>query len=152
MAPRIRYTMFQVTINTNRAGKTARETAFLIEMVREFIQVQLKKSSVWRNLINIEPDYSAVKKIKVDAVGIEVGTKRRFVHTHFIVLVEHTGKIQYKFTQKKWQTEVNNFMPLIKGSYVKVQLMSARAMNYTAKHSGKRTQIVNIGMQPTLTF
>lgn len=144
--------MFQVTINTNKAGKTARETNYIIELLREFIQVQLKKKEVWKSLINISPDYSAVRKILVDAIGIEVGKKRRFVHTHFIVTIEHTGKVQYKYTQKKWQSEVNNFIPLLKGSYVMVQLLNSRALNYTAKYSGTRTEIRTLGVQKPIVF
>lgn len=144
--------MFQVTINTNKAGNTEGETDYVIRLLKDFIAVQLKSSEIWKNLINIAPDYSAVRKINVDAVGIEVGPKRHFIHAHFIVTVEHTGKVQYKYTQKKWQTEVNNYIPIIKGSYVNVQLLNSRALNYAAKHSGTRTEILTLGVQKTLKF
>lgn len=152
MAPRLRYTMFQVTINTNKAGNTASETDYIIRLLKDFINVRMKQQSLWKNVINIAPDYKAVRKINVDAVGIEVGPKRHFIHTHFIVTVEHTGKVQYKFTQKKWQEEVNAYIPQIKGAYCNVQLLNSRSLNYAAKHSGKRTEILTLGVQKTLKF
>lgn len=144
--------MFQVTINTNKAGNTASETDYLIKLLKDFIARGLKNGEIWKKLINITPDYSAVRKINVDAVGIEVGPKRHFIHAHFIVTVEHVGKVQYKYTQKKWQEAVNKHIPIIKGSYVNVQLLNSRALNYTAKHSGQRTEILTLGVQKTLKF
>lgn len=107
-----------------------------------FVRETLSVFENWRGLIEIEPSFDRVDKISVDAIGLERGPRRHFIHAHMTVTVQHRGKINHKFGQRQWQELVNRKMPFLRGSYVAMSLMSARALNYAVKgDTGRRSAL-----------
>lgn len=148
----MRFTVLHVTLNTNHAASSEAEVTYIISRLRRFIRRDLAVQENWRDLISITPSFEAIDKILVDAIGIEVGAQRHFIHAHFVVTIEHNGKIltNKKGTQLAWQSLMLRKMGL--RGYVSVSLMSARHLNYTAKTSNQDTQLRIYGIQDAVTF
>lgn len=148
---RIRYTMLAITINTNKAATTAAQERVLKDDLRQFITTRLALPEVWQKLINITPGFDAVDHIDVSAIGIERGSRKHRIHAHFVVTIQHRGRINWRGTQRKWQAEVNANLHFVTASNVSVDLLNARSLNYTAKgHGGKALAV--LGVQEAVVF
>lgn len=143
-----------VTLNTNHAGNTEAEVNDVINALRRFIQHDLAKIENWRELLIIEPDFDAVENVLVDAIGIEVGGKRHFIHVHFLVTVEHHGRmvVRGRGSQRPWQNLLRARIPYLRGAYASVTLHDSRALNYAAKTGEGDEQIVVHGIQEPVVF
>ena len=160
--PRVRFTMLAITINTNRAATTEEQEQWYTSQLAAFFQNVLSHREAWRSLIFIEPGFSAVDHIDVSAIGIERGPKRHRIHAHFVVTIQHHGKIIWKGdwrkdgtgagTEKAWQNLVNKYVKYTRGSKVNIQLINARQLNYTSKYSGSFREIASIGPQQSVKF
>lgn len=150
---RIRYTMLAITINTNKAATTAAEELYLTNGLRRFISEVLGNPLNWRRLIPISPDFSAIDHIDVNAIGIERGPKRHRIHAHFVVTIQHHGKVLLNRNMKyKWQDLVNSKIEYTRGSNVQIDLLNSRHLNYVSKNSGGIKQIHTIGVQEPVIF
>ena len=122
----------------------------MVDILERFFRDTLGNIDNWRTLIRIAPSFDYVDNVLVDAIGIEIGPKRHFVHAHAAVTIEHHGSIKWRGTQRKWQEMFNAHARLLRGSYVNITLMDADALNYASKYP--RDNIVQFGMQPAVTF
>lgn len=147
MPRRIRYTMLAVTINSNRAAATEETERLYKEELKRFIQQDLAQADNWRTLIRIEPGFDAIDHIDLSAIGIERGAKRHRIHAHFVVTIQHHGKVLWKYTQPAWQRLLNEKLQYTRGSNVSVDLMDSRALNYTNKNAGTVKQLASLGIQ-----
>ena len=156
MGPRIRYTMLAITINTNKAATSAAQEQVLKEDLRRFVTERLTLPEVWAKLINITPSFDAVDHIDVSAIGIERGARRHRIHVHFVVTIQHHGKVNWRGTQRLWQTEVNSFLTYASSSNVSVDLLNARSLNYVTKGSGSGAStgkaLAVLGVQEAVVF
>lgn len=143
--------MLAITINTNKAATTAAQERVLKDDLRQFITTRLALPEVWQKLINITPGFDAVDHIDVSAIGIERGSRKHRIHAHFVVTIQHRGRINWRGTQRKWQAEVNSSLHFVTASNVSVDLLNARSLNYTAKgHGGKALAV--LGVQEAVVF
>lgn len=153
---RLRYTMLAVTINTNKAATTAAQEQALKDDVARFISVQLALPQVWRKLINITPSFDAVDHIDVSAIGIERGGRKKRIHAHFVVTIQHRGRINWRGTQKQWQEAMNTTMQYVHASNVSIDLLNARHLNYAVKGVGgagsKPKVLAALGIQDAIVF
>jgi len=145
---RLRYTMLAVTINTNKAATTAAQEQALKDDLSRFISVQLALPEVWRKLINITPSFDVVDHIDVSAIGIERGGRKRRIHAHFVVTIQHRGKINWRGTQKAWQDAVNSTLQYTQASNVSIDLLNARHLNYAVKGVGAGAGTAGAGAKP----
>ena len=148
----MRYTMLAITINTNKA---AAQEQVLKEDLRRFVTERLTLPEVWAKLINITPSFDAVDHIDVSAIGIERGARRHRIHVHFVVTIQHHGKVNWRGTQRLWQTEVNSFLTYASSSNVSVDLLNARSLNYVTKGSGSggvSKALAVLGVQEAVVF
>lgn len=150
--PRTRYTMLAVTINTNKAATTAAQEQALKDDIADFIRVQLSLPSVWRQLISVSPDFDAVDHIDVSAIGIERGGRKRRIHAHFVVTIQHHGKVNWRGSQKRWQELMNSTMRYSQASNVSIDLLNARHLNYAVKHAGTTKTLAVLGIQDAIVF
>lgn len=132
---RIRYTMLLVTINTNKAPNTAMQEQFYIDGLREFIERTLNTVASWRTVLTVQPSFDAIDHIDVDAIGIERGEERHRMHAHFVVTIQHHGKVMLtKNTNWLWKK------------------LADENLNYVTKTSGGIKQIATLGVQPIESF
>jgi hypothetical protein len=151
---RIRYTMLSVTINTNKAPSTAfEERAYTGELAR-FIRQVLGRTENWHTLLTVTPApfEQTVDHIDVAAIGIERGPKNRRIHVHFVVTIQHHGSIDFKYHQRDWQSLVDRNVRYTRGSYVHVDLLNARHLNYSTKNAGTTKEILAEGAQLPLVW
>lgn len=152
MSRRIRYTMLAVTINSNKAATTEEAERLYKDELKRFIQTDLAQGDNWRRLIRIEPGFDAIDHIDLSAIGIERGPKRHRIHAHFVVTIQHHGKILWRYTQRAWQQLINEKLRYTRGSNVSIDLMDSRSMNYTNKNAGTTRQLRSIGIQDEVTL
>lgn len=150
---RLRYSMLQVTINTNRAAVSAyQETQFMNEL-EVFFRTVLSMTSTWRdhNLIDITPSFDAVSTITLDAIGFERQPKYHKIHAHFTVTIAHRGKVSWRSpnAQRNWQDLVNRNLSFTNGSYVHVRGANSRSLNYISKEA---TRVYSDGVQDAIVF
>lgn len=139
--------MLLVTLNTNKAASTAAQERFYKDRLARFIRVELGSVESWRTLIRIEPSFDAIDHIDVSAIGVERGPKYHRIHAHFVVTIQHHGKVNFRYTQKRWQTLVNERLGFGTGTYAEVELLDARRLNYAVKTSGGKLRPVGGGIQ-----
>ena len=128
--------MLLVTINTNKAPNTAMQEQFYIDGLREFIERTLNTIDSWRRVLTVQPSFNdAIDHIDVDAIGIERGEERHRMHAHFVVTIQHHGKVMLtKNTNWLWKK------------------LADENLNYVTKNSGGIKQIATLGVQPIESF
>ena len=144
--------MLAVTINSNKAATTEEAERLYKDELKRFIQTDLAQGDNWRRLIRIEPGFDAIDHIDLSAIGIERGPKRHRIHAHFVVTIQHHGKILWRYTQRAWQQLINEKLRYTRGSNVSIDLMDSRSMNYTNKNAGTTRQLRSIGIQDEVTL
>lgn len=147
----VKYTQLAVTINTNKAATTAFQERYLKEQLARFVRVDLGSVATWRKLINIEPSFDAVDHISIDAIGIERGDKLHRIHVHFVVTIQHHGRVSWKGMQRPLQNVVNERLPGVV-SYANINLLDTRRLNYAMKMAGTLRQIAVIDTPIRGTF
>lgn len=151
---RIRYTMLAITINLNRAPKSAVEEEYLAGGLRRLVAVDLATTANWKLLLPVKPAFEAVDHIDIDAIGIERGPKRHRMHVHFVVTIQHHGRVELnRRLENTWRVWVNERMArYTNGSKVHIELLNARHLNYVSKTSGGIRQILSVGAQEPVLF
>lgn len=146
--------MLGVTINTNKAPNNAAEEAYYTDGLRRFISVDLADAVNWRRLLPfVDPDFSAIDHIDVNAIGIERGPKRHMIHAHFVVTIQHHGKVRLnRYLEGHWQRFVTEKVRYTKGAYVHIQLLNSKHLNYVSKQSGTSKQLRQLGVQEAVVF
>ena len=128
----------------------------------DFFRNVLSKRENWKQLILIEPGFEAVDHIDISAIGIERGPKKHRIHAHFVVTIQHHGKVFWKGdwlhrgtgagSQRAWQDLVNKHIKYTRGSIASIQLLNSRQLNYTSKYAGSFREIASLGPQQSVTF
>lgn len=151
---RIRYTMLAVTVNTNKAPNTAMQEQFYIDGLRRFVEVTLNSVASWQRVLTVQPNFDAIDYINVDAIGVERGSERHRMHVHFVVTIQHHGKVMLtKNTNWLWKKLADESMRFAdRGCNVQVDLLNSSYLNYVTKHSGGLRQLSSIGVQPAEAF
>lgn len=152
---RIKYTMFMVTINTNKAPNTAAQEQYYDDRLREFVEVTLNNVDSWRRVLTVQPSFNdAVDHIDVDGIGIERGAERHRMHVHFVVTIQHHGKVMLnKNTNWLWKKLADEAMPFAnRGCNADVKLLNASYLNYTTKNAGSIRTLGSLGVQASERF
>lgn len=147
--------MLLVTINTNKAPNTAMQEQFYIDGLREFIERTLNTVDSWRKVLTVQPSFDdAIDHIDVDAIGIERGEERHRMHAHFVVTIQHHGKVMLtKNTNWLWKKLADENLKFAdRGCNVDVKLLNSSYLNYVTKTSGGIKQIATLGVQPVESF
>ena len=147
--------MLAVTINTNKAPNTAAQEQFYDDRLREFVERTLNTVDSWRQVLTVEPSFDdAIDHIDVDAIGIERGEERHRMHVHFVVTIQHHGKVMLnKNTNWRWKKLADASMPFTnRGCNVDVKLMNASYLNYVTKSAGSIRQLASLGVQEAESF
>lgn len=147
--------MLLVTINTNKAPNTAMQEQFYIDGLREFIERTLNTVDSWRRVLTVQPSFNdAIDHIDVDAIGIERGEERHRMHAHFVVTIQHHGKVMLtKNTNWLWKKLADENLKFAdRGCNVDVKLLNSSYLNYVTKNSGGIKQIATLGVQPVESF
>lgn len=144
--------MLGITLNTNKAPATSYEELVYTSELSSFIRIELGNEDNWRPLVTVEPSFAAIDNIDVSAIGIERGPKNHRIHAHFVVTIQHRGTVGWKYHQKDWQRLVNAKLWYTRGSYVSIQLLNSRQLNYTTKTAGTVTQLFAQGAQQPVVF
>lgn len=147
---RVRYSQYHVTINTNHAARTAAEEEDLSTRLQWVIQNVLSRPESWDGVFDIRPSFDSISTISLNGIGIQRGGRQHFIHTHFVLVVQHSGTIKRVY-QPVLQGVVHRAMPYLKGIYVKMTLMKANNLNYTAKESDDPDALF-LGVQDALVF
>lgn len=143
--PRVRYTVLAITINTNKAATTALQERAYKDDLERFIQIEFANPENYRTLLDVEPSFESLDHIDISAIGIERGGIKHRIHVHFVLTIQHHGKVVLKKgLQKRWQEFVNERLTYSSGSNVTIDLMSGRFLNYAAKNIGTSKQIASI--------
>lgn len=152
---RIKYTMLNVTINTNKAPNTAAQEQYYGDRLREFVEQTLNTVDSWRRVLVVEPSFDdAIDHIDVDAIGIERGDVRHRMHVHFVVTIQHHGKVMLnKNTNWLWKKLADEALPFAnRGCNVNVDLLNASYLNYTTKNAGNIRTLGSLGVQESERF
>lgn len=154
MSKRVRYTMLNVTINTNKAPNTAAQEEYLSDGLREFVERTLASVASWKRVLTVRPSFDAIDHIDVDAIGVERGDEQHRMHVHFVVTIQHHGKVMLtKNTNWLWKKLADESLPYAdRGCNVNVQLLNASYLNYVTKHSGTLRQLGTLGVQEVESF
>jgi hypothetical protein len=148
---RIRYTMLAVTLNSNKAATTAAEEQLYKQELARVIREDLSAANNWRELLPTTTTFDVIDHIDISAIGVERGGVRHRIHAHFVVTVQHHGKLLVP-KQRTWQDFFNRKLHFTKGSYAVVELMNARRLNYATKNAGTVKQLAAIGVQEEVKF
>lgn len=152
---RIRYTKLLVTINTNKAPNTAAQEQYYQDGLRRFVERTLNNVDSWRRVLTVEPSFDdAIDFINVDAIGIERGSERHRMHVHFVVDIQHHGKVMLtKNSNWLWKKLADESMPFAdRGCNAQVELLNASYLNYMTKQSGNIRQLASLGVQEAESF
>jgi hypothetical protein len=73
-------------------------------------------------------------RVRIVAPTIEVGPVRKLLHMHWTMSILHSGTIELRGLQKRWQEYINNAVDFIYSCNVDLTLLtSSKAKNYNMK-------------------
>ncbi len=124
----------------------------LVNRMAHFIRTQLGDADNWRTLVHVEPNFDVVRSVRVDAIAIERGPARHFLHAHFVVTLEHRGKAKAAYGREQYKQLIQRHLPDVKNSYIHMTLMNSSTLNYAMKKDATPDELKTIGLQPSVTF
>lgn len=134
-----------VTINPNKSAKTVQKYQELRDTLIDILK-DLEQNDI-EQVTGTEP---YVKKISTKNLGIEIGSKYKRVHAHFILsikhYVEHYSIKKLRERLKDWLDE--NGRALSKNWYVNLKIINAYEENYANKEARKAAAIARENEDP----
>lgn len=127
----IRVSTMQITINTNRAGRTAAETEQLV-MGFKYMMEQLFTRESLNSIIPVR-EGGRILRVKIYSPAIEIGPRFRRVHSHFVMRVTTVGGIDLSRMGPNLSAWCREFVVYSHNFYVNVRLLDGRADNYILK-------------------
>lgn len=128
---RLRITKVEVLINTNFTGG-----ASIVDALERYLVDDLWTERELERVIPLmsgRPDLHLLG-VEVQAPSIEIGTRQRRVHAHFILRIRHADQVVLGRMQPLMQRHVRE-RTMFKAAFVSVRLLNSAAENYALKES-----------------
>lgn len=146
---RRRFTEIFVTVNSNRSPTTEAEEEFLMQRWLELFQQEVWTEAGMRDLLVFHPGHEGdVLAAEVLEPVIEVGPRIRRVHTHFTLIIQHSGRLSLGLMSPTWKDWFNERTVPELSNGVNVQftlLQSGAVKNYNLKAMEDAPELLNIG-------
>lgn len=144
----LRFTDLFVTVNSNRMPRTADEETALLEGWRDLMENDVWTAAGFSELLVFQDGYEGeVENVDVLEPVIEVGPAKHRVHTHFTLVVEHTGRLSLSRMLTKWYEYIDEkaYPELSAGVNVQFRLLRSSAVkNYDLKEGDYGDRAVTV--------